>query len=856
MSALAEADRDAAAQVFALRQTYWRNGYRPVAIVTRQKYPKTTGWRADALRDPPLWAARRPVVEELSTGIVTGRCAGIDVDVRIQRIVDRIVYDIEQVLGPTPLVRIGLAPKTLLAFRCEQPFRKLATEVYIMPDGTEAKVEILADGQQFVADGIHPDTGLPYLWPAGSPQTVPLDQAPTITLEQGQAIVAAARAILVANSGVVKKPPKRDHKTNSAAGGDGFFSKVNAAALSNIGSWINALFRNAEYQPMTGAWRIKAADRGRPDLQEDISFHPDGIQDFGREHGLSPIGAVIEFGSCADAVAAAHWLCERLAIEPTTLGWHERDNAHLPEPESPPHPGSANTDDWPEEPVDFMAAQLGAPILKERHVPPALWPFISDNAERMGVATSSVALCAIVSASAAINEEWKIQPKRNDWDWTEAARLWGAIVGPPSVLKSPIITLTTKPIEMLDIKAMEEWNGEQAAHAAWKEADDETVPEPKTPPRNRFIVESATIEALQEVLRDDAGGKLRAPLGKVLVRQDELEEFLANMDKYSTNNKGNDRGAWLRAYNGGRHTIDRIGRGSFATKSWSCCVLGGIQPEVIREIAQRTTDNGLIQRFMPDVPGPQAPGLDRAPNLAARDLYRALFPALAAMHPARNPGTGYIEPVTLHTNAHAAREDIEGLARAMQAMPDASSRLASTFGKWTGLFARLCLTFHLIEAAASRVRDPGGLHPPLNVVTTETANRVRRYMRAILAPNLLRAETLMFGTTQTEHAVRIANYILAHRLERVTAREIVRAYRTLRPPEERGTLNNTMDALCLFGWLAPLPPRHEGATPIAWRVNPGVHVLFAERAEAERKRLATVKNEIAAKFAGLGDDEC
>ena len=59
---------------------------------------------------------------------------------------------------------------------------------------------------------------------------------------------------------------------------------------------------------------------------------------------------------------------------------------------------------------------MGAPILKERHVPPSLWPFIVDNAERMGVATSSVALCAIVSCSAAINEEWRLQPKRNDWD--------------------------------------------------------------------------------------------------------------------------------------------------------------------------------------------------------------------------------------------------------------------------------------------------------------------------------------------------------------------------------------------------------------------------------------------------------
>ena len=106
-------------------------------------------------------------------------------------------------------------------------------------------------------------------------------------------------------------------------------------------------------------------------------------------------------------------------------------------------------------------------------------------------------------------------------------------------------------------------------------------------------------------------------------------------------------------------------------------------------------------------------------------------------------------------------------------------------------------------------------------------------MRGVLAPSLLRAETLMFGTVQTEHAVRIANYILAHRLERVTAREWCGPTAPSRPPEERGTLDSTMDALCLFGWLAPLPPRHEGAPPIAWRVTPGGRV---QRAEAERDR--------------------
>ena len=549
--------------------------------------------------------------------------------------------------------------------------------------------------------------------------------------------------------------------------------------------------------------------------------------------------------------ATREWATEKLAegerqFERIWQEAHERADDQRPSEPS----------DWPE-PVDFMVStDLGAPILTERHVPPSLWPFIVDNAERMGVATSSVALCAIVSAAAAINEEWKIQPKRNDWDWVEGARLWGAIVGPPSVLKSPIIALTTKPIEMLDIKAHEDWSAAQrvheAAHAAWKDGGKEG-PEPRPEPCDRYLVESVTIEALSEVLRDDSRGKLRAPLAKVLCRQDELSEFLGNMDKYTSGKGNSDRPAWLRAYNGGRHTIDRIGRGSFPIKSWSCCLLGGIQPDVIRRIVKQGDDDGLIQRLMLDVPGPTAPGLDRAPDRAARDRYHALFPALVALHPVRNPGNGYIEHVTLHTNAHAAREDIDAVTVALAAMPDASTRLQTSFGKWPGLFARLCLVFHLIEVAAARLR--GELGPVLNVVTAETAERVRRYMRGILAPNLRRADAMMFATVQTEHAASIARLILAERMDRITMRDLMRyGPLALRSPEDRPARDSVMEGLCLFGWLRPV--LREAQPPIAWTVNPEVHVLFADRAEAERVRRAAMRETISRAFGAQAKEDC
>jgi hypothetical protein len=167
----------------------------------------------------------------------------------------------------------------------------------------------------------------------------------------------------------------------------------------------------------------------------------------------------------------------------------------------------------------------------------------------------------------------------------------------------------------------------------------------------------------------------------------------------------------------------------------------------------------------------------------------------------------------------------------MDAMPDASPRLQSTFDKWPGLFARLCLVFHLVEIAAARVR--GEIGPKIDVVP---------------------AETIIFDTRQTDHAAWIAGFILAQRLEQISARNIVQNYRALRSPEERDTLYSTMDSLGVFGWLAPAYQRSDARPPVTWIVNPAVHIAFAEQAAAERARRDATKESIARHVASLRED--
>ena len=494
---------------------------------------------------------------------------------------------------------------------------------------------------------------------------------------------------------------------------------------------------------------------------------------------------------------------------------------------------------WPE-PVDFLAEGdlTGVPALRPGHLPEALHGFVADTAERMGVDPVGVGLSALVACASMVSEEWELQPKVHDDDWTERARLWGAIVGDPSILKTPVIKACTRPIERFDAEGREHhalaMRRHKAAVAEWKASGSDPDAEPRAPRLARYLVEGSTVEALSEVLRDDAEAKQRAPTGKVLVRQDEMSDFFANLDRYRAGGRGGgDRGAYLRLHNGGRFVMDRVLRGSFACSNWSACFLGGIQPGPIQAVAKDAADDGLLQRFLFCVPGRQEEGVDRAPNRGAVRRYEALFPALVALHPAR-PVPGETEKtIVLHCDAHPHRLALNQTVRAIAAMPDASNRLKSALGKWPGVFARIALTFHMIELADVNVR--GGTLPPVAVVPEATARRAAAFLREIALPHLLRADRLMFATAQTGHARWIAGLILARGQPRIALRDVVQAYGALRPPEARRELLDVMESLVTVGWLRPEPQSNPARPPAAWAVNPAVFSVFAERAERERE---------------------
>ena len=188
-----------------LRLTLHRHQYRPVPVLGPHVATKAAGKRP-AMKS---WEAVCATADEAeitrwtnaqrnctNTGLLCGTLIGIDIDVLDASHASRLTGMATDMLGPSPLSRIGRAPKILLAFRTDVPFDKVQTSEFQMLDGTVARVEVLATGQQFVGFGIHPDTKAPYHWPERSPLDVPLHDLPIASRDACTAFIAAAEDYL------------------------------------------------------------------------------------------------------------------------------------------------------------------------------------------------------------------------------------------------------------------------------------------------------------------------------------------------------------------------------------------------------------------------------------------------------------------------------------------------------------------------------------------------------------------------------------------------------------------------------------------------------------------------------------
>jgi hypothetical protein len=308
--------------------------------------------------------------------------------------------------------------------------------------------------------------------------------------------------------------------------------------------------------------------------------------------------------------------------------------------------------EWPK-PESIAVALPEVPVFDPELLPVSLRPLVEDVADRMQVPVDFPAVVTVATLAGLCGRRALVQPKAQDSSWIVTPNLWGALIGPPSVMKSPIIaciTATAKAIEGewrdAHKDAVTEYESAQERaqldHSVWaeqyKRAAKQGRPAPiqpessLTPPtQRRLIAVDATAESLHERLAENPGG--------IFVLRDELSGWLAGLERQG---REQERAFFLECWNGDSNfMVDRIGRGQICVEH--CCVslFGGIQPDRLQAyladaLRNGPSNDGLIQRFQlcvwPDLPRTWK-YVDRTPDATALRMADAVYRRLVGMNP-------------------------------------------------------------------------------------------------------------------------------------------------------------------------------------------------------------------------------
>jgi hypothetical protein len=182
-------------------------------------------------------------------------------------------------------------------------------------------------------------------------------------------------------------------------------------------------------------------------------------------------------------------------------------------------------------------------------------------------------------------------------DFTVPAVRWCGLVGETGTMKSPVIKRLIKPMskhqhEIAEIykEVRQEYD---LAHSSWKaDKSKDKGDEPLAPPPmldlyfSNFTIE-AIVDAIQHYM--DKG---------YLIFNDELAQFIKSLDMYR-GGKGADRQQWLTIWDAGGIKNNRKSSGSVFIPQVSISIIGGIQPQTIRNMISGDDSNldGLWHRF-------------------------------------------------------------------------------------------------------------------------------------------------------------------------------------------------------------------------------------------------------------------
>jgi hypothetical protein len=473
------------------------------------------------------------------------------------------------------------------------------------------------------------------------------------------------------------------------------------------------------------------------------------------------------------------------------------------------------------EPVpDLFDPWLKAPVPKFplEVLPDKISTFVSMRAQAMGCDPSGLAMAALGTLSGALHHEFSLKMNSEE-GWWVSPRLWIMLLGTPSTKKTPILKAATKPLRDYEAELRKKYLEDLAKYEEAKNAakgkkkivsdgdeEAEEVQAPVKPPR--YLVWDATPEALGRLLNEN-GTK------GTLLQVDELAGWLTGFERY--NKSGTGRAFFLAAYDGGHHSIERIGRGSIFIENLSASVLGSVQPERMNEIKEGLDSDGLLQRFLVVLLSRSELPVEGLSTSNDSRRYHDLVHKLATFKPAR---------LILDGDAPGIMRELQGhLLDIERASEEDGGGFSSFVGKLAGVAGTLALILHI--AHCERSDDP--------TVEGAIAAKATRLVMEFILPHAREFYSLAEDSPATRTR-NVASWLLTSKKTSVVASELKRNVRCCRGLDLYN-LNRLLGSLVAGDWLVPADK-----TPVcrSWQVNRQIHTQFAGRAAEEGRRKATL----------------
>lgn len=392
-------------------------------------------------------------------------------------------------------------------------------------------------------------------------------------------------------------------------------------------------------------------------------------------------------------------------------------------------------------------------------IPPPIRARLCDVQRRIGCPLEYLVIPAIIGAGAAIGTSCTIRPKRKA-PWPVTPNNFGAVIGPPSTLKTAAIEAAIEPLEAIDSERFAEFQASREEHdkakfvhdqklAALKEQGKsaargnkrtaiEETPEdvaerletaPKPPALKRTIIKDATKEAITQILAVNPRG--------VLIYLDELVQLIAGWDKEG---RQGERQFHLQGWNGNQpYTVDRASFPEGQRIPKLCeSIIGGMQPDTLKQYLVdmgESSNDGMIQRFQlliyldsednledDDQDDYEDEEAKRAYTLVFKELSTADWTTMGAI-PLKDAAPYYRFNDEIELDERGGDPDTaqnlwdEWSSKLKEKVKDEENvMIAQHLAKYKSLMPSLALIFHLMEIA-SRAAEPG----PVTRASTQLA---------------------------------------------------------------------------------------------------------------------------------------